>query len=218
MFYNLEFFCFFTNFKSNFISNYFCMKKKSSFSNILNRFKQILPINVSRINKNYLIDIADNHIIHYPSPITLTYAWSFGSLAGICLTIQVLSGVFLAMHYTPHIDLAFNSVEYIMRDVKNGWLIRYIHANGASMCVGKTHCKVFYLKHTDRRYFLSSFFKSLLQICLTMLRYEKYHQFGFMRIMSGVVKKLNIIIKTSATRFQSLIAIALELDRVFFFK
>jgi len=50
----------------------------------------------------------------------LSYAWSFGSSAGICLIIQILSGIFLAMHYTPHIDLAFSSVEHIMRDVNNG--------------------------------------------------------------------------------------------------
>merc|ERR1712078_356060 len=61
------------------------------------------------------------------------YFWSFGSTAGICLVIQILTGVFLAMHYTPHVDLAFYSVEHIMRDVNNGWLIRYMHANGASM-------------------------------------------------------------------------------------
>jgi ubiquinol-cytochrome c reductase cytochrome b subunit len=95
--------------------------------------KQLLPLNMDRINKNYLFALLDSHIIHYPSPITLTYAWSFGSLAGLCLVIQMLSGIFLAMHYTPDINLAFSSVEYIMRDVKNGWLIRYIHANGASM-------------------------------------------------------------------------------------
>jgi len=75
----------------------------------------------------------DSHIIHYPTPINLSYAWSFGSLAGICLVIQILTGLFLAMHYTPHVDLAFSSVEHIMRDVHNGWLIRYMHANGASM-------------------------------------------------------------------------------------
>jgi len=86
-----------------------------------------------RWNKNYLISFLDNHLIHYPTPVNLSYAWSFGSSAGICLVIQILSGVFLAMHYTPHIDLAFSSVEHIMRDVNNGWLIRYIHANGASM-------------------------------------------------------------------------------------
>jgi ubiquinol-cytochrome c reductase cytochrome b subunit len=86
-----------------------------------------------RWNKNYLMAIMNSHIVDYPTPINLTYAWSFGSTAGICLVIQILTGVFLAMHYTPHIDLAFCSVEHIMRDVNNGWLIRYMHANGASM-------------------------------------------------------------------------------------
>ena len=96
-----------------------------------------------RWNNNYVLSFVDNHIIHYPSPINLTYAWSFGSSAGICLVIQILSGVFLAMHYTPHIDLAFSSVEHIMRDVNNGWLIRYIHANGASMFFIVTYCHIF---------------------------------------------------------------------------
>lgn len=95
--------------------------------------KRLLPVNWKRLNKNYLLALISNHIIYYPTPITLTYAWSFGALAGICLVIQMLSGIFLAMHYTPNIDLAFSSVEYIMRDVNNGWFIRYVHANGASM-------------------------------------------------------------------------------------
>lgn len=99
----------------------------------VSKAKSLLPLNLPRVNKNYLVGLIDSHIIHYPSPITLTYAWSFGALAGICLVIQMISGIFLAMHYTPHIDLAFSSVEHIMRDVNNGWLIRYIHANGASM-------------------------------------------------------------------------------------
>jgi len=86
-----------------------------------------------RWNKDYLISIVNNHIIDYPTPINLSYAWSFGALAGICLVIQLVSGIFLAMHYIPNIDYAFTSVEHIMRDVNNGWLIRYIHANGASM-------------------------------------------------------------------------------------
>jgi ubiquinol-cytochrome c reductase cytochrome b subunit len=99
----------------------------------LSKAKMLLPLNLPRINKNYLYGFLASHVVYYPSPITLTYAWSFGSLAGICLVIQILSGIFLAMHYTPDISLAFSSVEYIMRDIKNGWLIRYIHANGASM-------------------------------------------------------------------------------------
>ena len=86
-----------------------------------------------RLNQNYLLSIVNSHVVDYPSPINLTYAWSFGSTAGICLVIQILTGIFLAMHYTPHVELAFSSVEHIMRDVNNGWLIRYTHANGASL-------------------------------------------------------------------------------------
>jgi len=86
-----------------------------------------------RWTKDYILAVINNHLIDYPSPINLSYAWSFGSLAGICLVIQLVTGIFLAMHYTPHIDLAFSSVEHIMRDVNGGWLIRYMHANGASM-------------------------------------------------------------------------------------
>ena len=85
-----------------------------------------------RWNKKSLFAVVNNHIIDYPTPINLNYFYGFGSLAGIMLVIQILTGIFLAMHYTPHIDLAFNSVEHIMRDVNNGWLMRYTHANGAS--------------------------------------------------------------------------------------
>jgi len=86
-----------------------------------------------RWNKDYLLSLVDSHLIDYPTPINISYLWSFGSAAGLCLVIQIITGIFLAMHYTPHVDLAFNSVEHIMRDVNNGWLIRYLHANGASM-------------------------------------------------------------------------------------
>jgi ubiquinol-cytochrome c reductase cytochrome b subunit len=80
-----------------------------------------------------IVSIFNNHIIDYPTPSNINYFWGFGSLAGLCLGIQILTGVLLAMHYTPHIDLAFNSIEHISRDINNGWLIRYTHANGASM-------------------------------------------------------------------------------------
>lgn len=96
-----------------------------------------------RWNKDYLLSFADSHIIDYPSPINLSYLWSFGSTAGICLVVQIVTGIFLAMHYTPHVDLAFNSVEHIMRDVNNGWLIRYLHANGASMFFIVVYCHIF---------------------------------------------------------------------------
>jgi ubiquinol-cytochrome c reductase cytochrome b subunit len=90
-------------------------------------------IKINRLNKIKLFAFVDSHIISYPTPINLNYFWSFGSTAGICLVIQIITGIFLAMHYTPHINLAFESVEHIMTDVNNGWLLRYIHANGASM-------------------------------------------------------------------------------------
>ncbi len=74
-----------------------------------------------------------HHEMHeYPTPKNLNYWWNFGSLAGITLVIMIVTGIILAMHYTAHVDYAFQSVERIMRDVNYGWLIRYIHANGAS--------------------------------------------------------------------------------------
>jgi quinol-cytochrome oxidoreductase complex cytochrome b subunit len=69
----------------------------------------------------------------YPTPRNLSYWWNFGSLAGFMLVVMIVTGVILAMHYTPHVDYAFSSVERIMRDVNYGWLIRYIHMNGGSM-------------------------------------------------------------------------------------
>ena len=83
--------------------------------------------------KQPLVAPLNEHLIEYPTPSNLSYWWGFGSLAGICLILQLLTGIFLAMHYTPHVDLAFFSVEHIMRDVEGGWFLRYMHANGASM-------------------------------------------------------------------------------------
>jgi ubiquinol-cytochrome c reductase cytochrome b/c1 subunit len=68
----------------------------------------------------------------YPTPKNLNYWWNFGSLAGLVLVIMIVTGITLAMQYTPNVDMAFNSVERIMRDVNYGWLIRYMHMNGAS--------------------------------------------------------------------------------------
>lgn len=98
---------------------------------------------MTRLNKNSLMAFIDSHIVSYPTPINLNYLWSFGSLAGLCLVIQIVTGIFLAMHYTPHIDYAFLSVEHIMRDVNNGWLLRYTHANGASMFFIVVYCHIF---------------------------------------------------------------------------
>jgi ubiquinol-cytochrome c reductase cytochrome b subunit len=96
-----------------------------------------------RWNKDALLSFIDSHIINYPTPINLNYLWSFGSAAGICLVIQIITGIFLAMHYCPHVDFAFSSVEHIMTDVRYGWLIRYVHANGASMFFIVVYCHIF---------------------------------------------------------------------------
>ena len=72
-------------------------------------------------------------LVDHPTPRNLNYWWNFGSLAGIILVIMIVSGLLLSMHYVAHVDLAFDSVEHIMRDVNYGWLIRYIHSVGASM-------------------------------------------------------------------------------------
>jgi ubiquinol-cytochrome c reductase cytochrome b subunit len=87
----------------------------------------------SSLIKNPIIASVSNHLDGYPTPINLTYLWGFGSLAGMALVIQIVTGVLLAMHYAPEIHLAFTSVEHIMRDVRGGTALRYIHANGASM-------------------------------------------------------------------------------------
>ena len=74
-----------------------------------------------------------SHLADYPTPKNLNYWWTFGGILTFCLITQIVTGLTLAMHYIAHADLAFESVEHIMRDVNYGWLIRYIHANGASM-------------------------------------------------------------------------------------
>jgi len=72
-------------------------------------------------------------LVDHPTPRNLNYWWNFGSLAGITLVIMIVSGLLLSMHYVAHVDLAFDSVEHIMRDVNYGWLLRYIHSVGSSM-------------------------------------------------------------------------------------
>nr|AND95986.1 cytochrome b [Onthophagus laticollis] len=79
-----------------------------------------------------MLKIMNNSLIDLPTPSNISSWWNFGSLLGLCLMIQIITGIFLAMHYTPNIDMAFNSVIHICRDVNYGWLIRTLHANGAS--------------------------------------------------------------------------------------
>jgi len=79
-----------------------------------------------------LLSLVNGYLVDSPQPSNLSYLWNFGSLLGFCLVIQIVTGVTLAMHYNPSVVEAFNSVEHIMRDVNNGWLIRYLHSNTAS--------------------------------------------------------------------------------------
>ena len=80
-----------------------------------------------------IVRLAHDSFVDFPTPKNLNYWYTFGGILAICLVTQIVTGIVLAMHYVPHVDYAFGSVERIMRDVEYGWLIRYIHANGASM-------------------------------------------------------------------------------------
>nr|YP_009465614.1 cytochrome b [Sergia lucens]BBC69450.1 cytochrome b [Sergia lucens] len=79
-----------------------------------------------------LFKIANGAVVDLPAPANISTLWNFGSLLGLCLILQIATGLFLAMHYTAHVDLAFSSVAHICRDVNYGWLLRTLHANGAS--------------------------------------------------------------------------------------
>ena len=80
-----------------------------------------------------LFGFAHATAVSYPTPRNLNYWWTFGAILTFMLTVQIVTGVVLVMHYTPDSESAFNSVEHIMRDVNYGWLLRYVHSNGASM-------------------------------------------------------------------------------------
>src|ERR1700678_1673431 len=92
-------------------------------NSVLRWFEARLPI----------IGLAYSAAVSYPTPRNLNYWWTFGGILTFMLVVQIVTGIVLVMHYTPQADLAFNSVEYIMRDVNYGWLLRYLHSNGASM-------------------------------------------------------------------------------------
>ena len=84
------------------------------------------------LKSNPLLSIVNSYVVDSPQPSNLSFYWNFGSLLGLSLVVQIITGVTLGMHYTPNITEAFDSVEHIMRDVNNGWMIRYLHANAAS--------------------------------------------------------------------------------------
>ena len=93
---------------------------------------KILVISVRILKTHPFLKLVNAYVIDHSQPTNISYLWNFGSLLGVCLIIQIITGVTLAMHYNPSVAEAFNSVEHIMRDVNNGWLIRYLHSNTAS--------------------------------------------------------------------------------------
>ena len=80
-----------------------------------------------------IMELVQVQALDFPTPKNLNYWWTFGGILAIMLVAQLITGIVLAMHYTAHVDMAFDSVEHIMRDVNYGWLLRYLHSNGASM-------------------------------------------------------------------------------------
>nr|AIY61618.1 cytochrome b [Hodotermopsis sjostedti] len=84
-------------------------------------------------NNHPLIKIMNNSLVDLPTPSNISTWWNFGSMLGICLIMQIMTGIFLAMHFCPNIESAFSSVAHICRDVNYGWILRTLHANGASM-------------------------------------------------------------------------------------
>ena len=118
-----------------------------------------------------IINEIKNHALDYPVPMNLNLFWNFGFLAGVCIAIQIISGLFLSMHYIPHPDLAFDSIEHIMREVNNGWYIRYAHSNGASLLFICLYIHIgrglYYKSYIPPRYFL--WVSGLVIFILTML-------------------------------------------------
>jgi ubiquinol-cytochrome c reductase cytochrome b subunit len=103
------------------------------------------------LKKNVILRLMNSYLVDSPQPANISYLWNFGSLLGACLVLQILTGLFLAMHYQPHVDFAFSSVEHIMRDVNAGWALRYIHANVASFFF------IFLYAHIARGLYYSSY-------------------------------------------------------------
>jgi len=115
------------------------MASDKSKKSKLDKYKNIV---VDWIEYRLPVFSSMKHQSEYKTPRNLSYLWSFGSIAGIALVIQIVTGIVLAMNYTPHVDHAFDSVERIMRDVPYGWLIRYTHAVGASMFFVAVYCHI----------------------------------------------------------------------------
>jgi ubiquinol-cytochrome c reductase cytochrome b subunit len=119
-------------------------------------------------NTHPLIKIINRAVVDLPAPSNISGWWNFGSLLGLCLVTQILTGIFLAIHYTPHVDLAFSSVVHIIRDVNYGWLLRTIHANGASFFFICLYLHVGRGLYYGSYLFILTWFSGILLLLLTI--------------------------------------------------
>jgi ubiquinol-cytochrome c reductase cytochrome b subunit len=115
-----------------------------------------------------LLKILNHALVDLPAPVNISAWWNFGSLLGLCLITQLLTGLFLAIHYTPHIDLAFDRVVHITRDVNYGWLLRTIHANGASFFFICLYLHVGRGMYYGSYLFIFTWFSGILLLLLTI--------------------------------------------------
>jgi quinol-cytochrome oxidoreductase complex cytochrome b subunit len=137
----------FFNFKNNFMQP-FCQSNILVGTRIAAvRFKSSWV----SIQNSTIGSLVNNHLGDYPTPKTITYFWGLGSLAGVFLAIQIATGLFLSFHYAPHVTIAFDAMEHIMRDVNYGWLIRFGHCNGASFFFVAVYT------HMGRAFYYNSF-------------------------------------------------------------
>ena len=124
------------------------------------------------LKSNPLLRMLNSYLVDNPEPSNLSYNWNYGSLLGTCLMLQILTGIFLAMHYTPHIDLAFQSTEHIMRDVSAGWAVRYAHANIASFFFIFVYAQ-FYKYYNKIFSDVTNLYKSVLSLTLKIILFLK---------------------------------------------
>lgn len=85
------------------------------------------------IRRNVIVEMVRGFLVELPRPGSISYIWNFGSILAFCLGVQIITGLFLSFHYRAHVDISFLSLIHIARDVNYGWLIHFLHANGASL-------------------------------------------------------------------------------------
>nr|UZZ44141.1 cytochrome b [Marilia sp. XG-2021] len=124
---------------------------------------------LSLMKTHPILSIMNNSLINLPTPSNISFWWNMGSILGLCLSIQIITGLLLTMHYTPHIDLAFFSVNHIYRDINYGWLMRSSHANGASMFFFIMYLHIGRNLYYESFMFIHTWFIGILIFLITMM-------------------------------------------------